>query len=140
MKELHEHMVVKSGSDALKEAENKVKAVLGGLRLSESQEHNLLVAVSEAVNNAVSHGNKNDPEKTVTLDLDCAGSEIVVTIEDEGGGFNPDKLPDPLAPENLLKPSGRGIHIMKSLMDKVEFAFTRRGTKTTMRMKIDAVK
>ncbi len=138
MNELHEHIVVKSGSDALKETEQRLKAMFGKLELTESQEHNLLVAVSEAVNNAVSHGNKNDPEKTVTLDLDCKGGEIVVTVEDEGGGFNPDNLPDPLAPENLLKPSGRGIHIMKSLMDKVDFAFTRRGTKTTLRMKVEA--
>lgn len=137
MNELHEHIVVKSRGDALKETENKLKSVLGSLKLSESQEHNLLVAVSEAVNNAVSHGNKNDPGKTVRLDLDYEGGEITVTIEDEGRGFNPDDLPDPLAPENLLKPSGRGIHIMKSLMDKVEFAFTRHGTKTIMRMKIE---
>lgn len=138
MNELHEHIVIKSGSDALKESEQRLKAVFGGLKLSDSQEHNLLVAVSEAVNNAVSHGNKNDPEKKVTLDLDYKDGEIVVTVEDEGGGFNPDKLPDPLAPENLLKPSGRGIHIMRSLMDKVDFAFTRQGTKTTLRMKVEA--
>ncbi len=136
MKKLHEHIVVKSGSDALKETEIKLKSVLGGLKLSESQEHNLLVAVSEAVNNAISHGNKNDPQKKVTLDLECKESEVVVAVEDEGQGFNPDELPDPLAPENLLKPSGRGIHIMKSLMDDVEFSFTRHGTKTMMRMKI----
>ena len=138
MNELHEHIVIKSGSDALKESEQRLRAVFGGLKLSDSQEHNLLVAVSEAVNNAVSHGNKNDPEKKVTLDLDYKDGEIVVTVEDEGGGFNPDKLPDPLAPENLLKPSGRGIHIMRSLMDKVDFAFTRQGTKTTLRMKVEA--
>lgn len=138
MNELHEHIVVKSGSDALKETEHKLKALVGGLMLSESQEHNLLVAVSEAVNNAVSHGNKNDPEKSVTLDVDFEGDEIVVVIEDEGGGFNPENLPDPLAPENLLKPSGRGIHIMKSLMDSVDFAFTRHGTRTIMRMKVEA--
>ncbi|MCL5020491.1 MAG: ATP-binding protein [Bacteroidetes bacterium] len=136
MNELHKHIVVKSRSNALKEAEGKLKAIFDRLGISESEEHNLLVATSEAVNNAISHGNKNDPEKNVTLDVDYEGCEIVITVEDEGGGFNPEDLPDPLAPENLLKPSGRGIHIMKSLMDRVDFTFTRRGTKTTMRLKI----
>ncbi|HQT92945.1 MAG TPA: ATP-binding protein, partial [Candidatus Kryptobacter bacterium] len=57
-------------------------------------------------------------------------------VEDEGGGFNPDSIPDPLLPENLLKPSGRGIHIIRSLMDQVDFEFTSRGTKVIMRLKI----
>lgn len=136
MNELHKHIVVKSRSDALKEAEGKLKAIFGQLSLSESEEHNLLVAASEAVNNAISHGNRNDPAKKVMLDVDYEDSEVVIAVEDEGGGFNPANLPDPLAPENLLKPSGRGIHIMKSLMDKVDFTFTRHGTRTTMRLKI----
>lgn len=136
MNALHRHIVVKSKSNALKEAEDKLKNVIGKLNLSESEEHNLLVAASEAVNNAISHGNKNDPDKRVVLDVDYEGREVVVTVEDEGRGFDPDELPDPLAPENLLKPSGRGIHIMKSLMDKVDFNFTRHGTKIIMRLKV----
>jgi serine/threonine-protein kinase RsbW len=72
----------------------------------------------------------------VTLDIECSGGEVVVTIEDEGGGFNPNSIPDPLAPENLLKPSGRGIHIMKSLMDKVDFTITHHGTRITMHLRI----
>ncbi len=137
MNELHKHIVVKSQTNGLKEAETELKAILDGLDLSDTEEHNLLVATSEAVNNAISHGNKNDPGKNVILDIDCRGDEVVVTVEDEGGGFNPDDLPDPLAPENLLKPSGRGIHIMKSLMDKVDFTFTRQGTRITMRLKVE---
>ena len=136
MNELHEHIVVKSGSNALKEAEGKLKEILDALNLSDSEEHNLLVATSEAINNAISHGNKNDPSKNVTLEINCTGVEVAITVEDEGGGFNPSTVPDPLAPENLLKPSGRGIHIMKSLMDKVDFTFTRHGTRITMRLKI----
>ena len=136
MNEMHEHIVVKSDSNALKEAEGKLKALLERLNLSDSDEHNLLVATSEAVNNAISHGNRNDPSKNVTLDVHYTEDEVLVTVEDEGGGFNPESVPDPLAPENLLKPSGRGIHIMKSLMNKVDFTFTRSGTRITMRLKI----
>jgi serine/threonine-protein kinase RsbW len=137
MNELHKRIVVKSRSSSLREAESKLRAILDKLGLSETEEHNLLVAASEAVNNAIAHGNKNDPTKNVTMDVDFNGErEIVIAVEDEGGGFNPANLPDPLLPENLLKPSGRGIHIMKSLMDRVDFDFTNHGTKITLRLMI----
>ncbi len=137
MSELHKHIVLKSRNTALREAERKLKAILDTLKLSESDEHNLLVSASEAVNNAITHGNRNDPEKNVTLDIrSTEDSEIIISVEDEGRGFNPDSLPNPLLPENLLKPSGRGIHIIKSLMDGVDFQFTDRGTKITMRLTI----
>ncbi len=133
---MHKHIIMKSKSTTLKEAEGKLKAILDRLKVSESEKHNLLVAASEAVNNAISHGNKNDPAKNVTLDVEYRDSVIVISVEDEGGGFNPDSIPDPLLPENLLKPSGRGIHIIRSLMDKVDFKFTPHGTKIIMRLKI----
>ncbi len=133
---MHKHITMKSKSTTLKEAEGKLKEILDKLKVSESEKHNLLVAASEAVNNAISHGNKNDPEKNVTLDVEYNDNVIVISVEDEGGGFNPDSIPDPLLPENLLKPSGRGIHIIKSLMDRVDFEFTPRGTKVIMRLKI----
>ncbi|MCL5268849.1 MAG: ATP-binding protein [Bacteroidetes bacterium] len=133
---MHKHIIIKTRNDTIKEAETKLKAILVGIDISETEEHNLLVSASEAVNNAVTHGNKNDPAKNVILNLDYADDEITLSIEDEGGGFNPEGLPDPLLPENLLKPSGRGIHIMKSLMDSVRFEFTRRGTRTVMKLKL----
>jgi serine/threonine-protein kinase RsbW len=137
MTEVHKHIIVKSQTSSLREAEGRLKEILERLNLSESEEHNLLVAASEAVNNAITHGNKSDPLKNVGMDVDYNGDkEIVIAVEDEGGGFNPDNLPDPLLPENLLKPSGRGIHIMKSLMDAVDFQFTKHGTRITMRLKI----
>ena len=133
---MHKHITMKSKSTTLKEAEGKLKVILDGLKVSESEKHNILVAASEAVNNAIAHGNKNDPAKNVTLDVEYNDKVIVISVEDEGGGFNPDSIPDPLLPENLLKPSGRGIHIIKSLMDRVDFEFTPRGTKVIMRLKI----
>lgn len=140
MPELHEHIVINGENAVVKEAEKRLKTILEKLRLSESEEHNLLVAASEAVNNAVFHGNKNDPAKKVTLDVDCSNDEITLAVEDEGGGFDPENLPDPLSPENLLKPSGRGIHIMKSLMDSVTFEFTPHGTRAVMKLKVSAKK
>ncbi len=131
MPELHKQIIIKTRNNAIKEAESKLKALLVGINISGTDKHNFLVSASEAVNNAVNHGNKN-----VILSLDCTDDEITLSVEDEGGGFNPEGLPDPLLPENLLKPSGRGIHIMKSLMDSVQFEFTPHGTKTVLKLRL----
>ncbi len=136
MPELHEHIVLSSKESSILSAEHKLKSVLDKLDLEGSQEHNLLVAASEAMNNAVVHGNKNDPMKKVVLNIDYDDHKITLEVQDEGGGFDPKDLPDPLLPENLLKPSGRGIHIMKSLMDSVSFDFNSKGTKIILQMKV----
>ncbi|MGO9482725.1 MAG: ATP-binding protein [Candidatus Kryptoniota bacterium] len=136
MPNLHEHITIDVRKTAFREIEGKLEGIFGRLNLSESDKHNLLVSASEAVNNAMVHGNKNDPAKKVLLDVDYRDKEVTLVVEDEGGGFNPKDLPDPLLPENLLKPSGRGIHIMKSLMDSVAFEFKRHGTRTIMKLKI----
>jgi len=86
--------------------------------------HWLDVAVRESVINAIKHGNKYDPEKRVEVTFTTAPAdaptELRITIRDHGEGFDPESLPDPLAPENLLKASGRGIFFMRSFMDEVE--------------------
>ena len=82
---------------------------------------NIMIAVTEAVNNAIKHGNSNDKGKNVQLSLYLQDSMIKFIVKDEGEGFNYDDLPDPTAPENLKKPGGRGIFLMKHLSDEVEF-------------------
>ncbi|UXP33427.1 ATP-binding protein [Reichenbachiella agarivorans] len=82
---------------------------------------NIMIAVTESVNNAIVHGNKSDKSKNVDLSLFLEKSQIRFTIQDEGEGFNYDNLPDPTAPENLEKPGGRGIFLMKNLCDEVKF-------------------
>jgi serine/threonine-protein kinase RsbW len=81
------------------------------------------VAVRESVINAIKHGNKHDSSKQVFVDFDIRPAidpvELRISIRDQGEGFDPDSLPDPLAPENLLKSSGRGIFFMRSFMDDV---------------------
>ena len=136
MPKVHEHIIIEDKKTAFKKVEGKLEEIFDKLHLSESDKHNLLVSASEAVNNAMVHGNKDHPAKRVTLDVDYENEGITLTVEDEGGGFNPKDLPNPLLPENLLKPSGRGIYIMRSLMDSVVFEFTRHGTKTIMKLKI----
>jgi serine/threonine-protein kinase RsbW len=82
---------------------------------------NIMIAVTESVNNAIMHGNKNDKSKNVTLSLSLNNNIINFTIVDEGNGFDFQNLPDPTSPENLDKPSGRGIFLMKHLSDEVNF-------------------
>jgi serine/threonine-protein kinase RsbW len=82
---------------------------------------NIMVAVTESVNNAIRHGNKNDKKKNVYLSLSLNENLIKFIIKDEGIGFDYHNLPDPTAPENIDKPSGRGIFLMKHLSDEVTF-------------------
>jgi len=82
---------------------------------------NIMIAVTESVNNAIMHGNKNDKTKNVTLSLSLNNNVINFVIRDEGSGFDFQNLPDPTSPDNLDKPSGRGIFLMKHLSDEVNF-------------------
>lgn len=82
---------------------------------------NIMIAVTEAVNNAIRHGNKNEKDKNVTLTLSLEEGQIKFNVLDEGTGFDYQNLPDPTAPENLAKPGGRGIFLMKHLADEVSF-------------------
>ncbi|HHP7240912.1 MAG TPA: ATP-binding protein [Cyclobacteriaceae bacterium] len=82
---------------------------------------NIMIAVTESVNNAINHGNKKNARKNVYLSLDLIDSMIKFSVKDEGDGFNYKELPDPTSPENIDKPGGRGIFLMKHLSDEVCF-------------------
>ena len=82
---------------------------------------NIMIAVTEAVNNAIKHGNNGDKSKNVHLSLSLDESLLKFVVKDEGPGFNFDNLPDPTSPENLEKIGGRGIFLMKHLCDEVQF-------------------
>ncbi len=81
------------------------------------------MAVREAVANAIEHGNRSAPEKKVKVALDFLPGELVVRVRDEGDGFDPERVADPLAPVNLLRPSGRGILFMRKFMDEIDYTF-----------------
>jgi serine/threonine-protein kinase RsbW len=82
---------------------------------------NIMIAVTEAVNNAIKHGNSGDKLKNVFLSLILEESIIKFVVKDEGRGFDFENLPDPTSPENIEKPGGRGIFLMKHLSDEVRF-------------------
>jgi serine/threonine-protein kinase RsbW len=86
------------------------------------------MAVREAAINAVLHGNAYDPGKKVAMDFEQTGKDLVITIRDQGQGLDLSKIPDPLAPENLMKTSGRGIFLIRSFMDEVQIHPSGTGT------------
>lgn len=87
------------------------------------EEHygNILIALTEAVNNAIYHGNKQDPDKKVIVKYHTDEDEFQFIIEDEGPGFDFENVPDPTSPENIEKPNGRGVFLMRHLSDEIGF-------------------
>jgi len=81
---------------------------------------NILVAVTEAVSNAIVHGNRLNPEKEVRFHYETKENNLCFIIEDEGKGYNPDTLPDPTDPHNLENPNGRGVFLMRRLTDDIK--------------------
>jgi len=118
------------------ESVNQVEAAAEKLAceagLDEDECFHVTVAVREAVVNAVLHGNENDSAKQIAVSLQNTGEDLIFTIADQGKGLDPDTLPDPLAPENLLRGSGRGIFLIRSFMDEVHFRQLQPGTELTL--------
>ena len=90
-------------------------------QISVEQYGNVLIAITEAVNNAIIHGNKNIANKRTDIEYNIDNQTITFTVFDEGTGFDFNNLPDPTSPENLEKPQGRGIFLMNHLADEVNF-------------------
>lgn len=105
-----------------------LKEINDALRLDDGTFYRLLVAGTEAINNGILHGNKSDPRKKVFVKCTVKDSELVLLVKDQGNGFKPEEVPDPLEEKNLMKTSGRGIFLMRSLMDEVTFSVTPDGT------------
>ena len=91
--------------------------------VDEDGSHWVGMAVREAVANAIKHGNKLDVRKKVSATFDLRGSHLEIRVSDEGQGFDPAQVSDPLNPQNLMKTSGRGIFYMKTFMDKIDYSF-----------------
>lgn len=105
--------------------------------LDEDGSHWVGMAVREAVANAIKHGNKLDSRKKVFATFDLANETLEIEITDQGNGFNPTEVKDPLNPQNLMKTSGRGIFYMKTFMDEVDYSFGPSGqTSLTMRKRL----
>ena len=112
---------ISSASDNIRLVERLVEDVCDVFNVNEDCYGNILIAVTEAVNNAMYHGNKGNPDKNIKIGFESHEKDIQFSIADEGTGFDYDNLPDPTDPLNIDKPNGRGVFLMKNLADKVEF-------------------
>jgi len=113
--------VLPSSPASISDVENLIEKACAELNVSEDLFGNILISVTEGVNNAIIHGNKGLATLSVHLSVLNNDTFICFRIKDEGKGFDPDTIPDPTAPENLLKENGRGIFLMKSLSDDLVF-------------------
>ena len=116
-----QQIVLPSTLDSLSEIENFIEAICEQNKFGEDHYGNILIALTEAVNNAITHGNKLNPDKKVNLNMETTTKDVEFTIKDEGAGFDYNNIPDPTLPENIEKLSGRGVFLMKSLADDVVF-------------------
>lgn len=105
-------------------AETRIEA----MGFSQDQRDDIAIAISEAVNNAIEHGNRGDSSKNVHLEMEELQDGIRIRVRDEGEGFNPQTVADPTDPDNLLAESGRGLLIIEHLMDEVNVVPSGKGT------------
>ena len=132
MAESKYHLEIESDPNNLITVEEFVNYFSVDLHIKEEKLGGLLLSVTEATTNAIIHANKGNKDKTVTIDVDIENGKLVIKIKDQGPGFDPEKVPDPTEPENLLKDSGRGLYLMKIYMDEVKYNVTPGGTETIL--------
>ncbi len=115
-------MSLSSRFENIEMAQHLCGKLLEGRGLPDETRHWILMALREALANAIKHGNGQDMTKRVHLEMDVKDHTLKIRIRDEGIGFDPANVADPLAPENRFKTSGRGIFYMKTFMDEVRFS------------------
>ena len=118
--------------ESVSEVESIVEKMAAEAGLDEDDVFRVTMAAREAAVNAVLHGNEYDPAKQVTASFENTGESLIITLCDEGKGLDPSHLPDPREPENLLLGTGRGIFLIRSMMDEVNFRQLHPGTELTL--------
>jgi serine/threonine-protein kinase RsbW len=117
----------------LRIVENAIDETTSVIGISQDNYGKILVSAMEAVNNAILHGNKSNPEKIVDIEISFESDELKISVTDEGPGFCPEKVPDPTTPENIEELNGRGIYLMSHLADKIKYS--EKGNSVTMTFK-----
>tara|TARA_B100001758_G_C18261022_1_gene531028 strand:- start:261 stop:704 length:444 start_codon:yes stop_codon:yes gene_type:complete len=110
-----------SKAENLNQVEELINDLCKKFEVNEDYYGNILIALTEAVNNAIHHGNKSNPNKEVNIKFNTDGQLLKFTIKDDGPGFDFENLPDPTDPKNIEKPHGRGVFLMRNLADDIEF-------------------
>lgn len=118
---MEKNINISSRIENLREVEKIVDEISAKYNIGTEVYGNILIACIEAVNNAIAHGNKLDPEKNVEVRFNIQSNKLIITTKDEGNGFDFENVPDPTAPENIENVSGRGVFLMKQLSDGLKF-------------------
>lgn len=126
----------KSDRDLLPEIETYILDIVDTLNITDLKRNDIEMVVAEASANSVLHGNKNDHSKDVIVKINIDDNTLQLSFTDEGTGFKPEDIPDPTIPENILKGSGRGLHIMRELVDNMEYKFSKKGTELILTFNI----
>lgn len=131
------HLSIGSRFENIELVQVVLKDTLERMGLDEDGLYWIDIAVLEAVANAIKHGNRQDPDKRVTVDCCLDGGELLIRVEDQGEGFDLARVDNPLDPQNMLKPNGRGIFYMQKFMDDIQYgAGPAGGTVVTMRKRL----
>ncbi|HNU83229.1 MAG: ATP-binding protein [Acidobacteria bacterium] len=134
------HLVIASRFENIELVHVVIEDALRQAAASDDQRHWIGLALREALANAIKHGNRQDPAKRVDVEARVSPRQIRIRIRDEGAGFVPDAVRDPLSEENRFRADGRGIFYMRRLMDEVEFRFgPEGGTMVTLVKRLDTV-
>jgi serine/threonine-protein kinase RsbW len=123
---------LESTLDSVNKSEQAARELAVRAGFSQDEADRISMAVREAAVNAVLHGNQYDQNKRMLVAFETTPDSMTISIRDEGSGLNPEVIPDPLAPENLLKQSGRGIFLIRAFMDEVRFRQLNPGTEITL--------
>ena len=121
MKEALHMIQIASHPNNISLVEGLVQNIASGKKLSDDLHGNILISLTEAVNNAIVHGNCCDKSKNVQICFSQRRNQLKFKISDEGRGFDPEKLPDPTSPENICNIGGRGVFLIRQLCDHIEF-------------------
>lgn len=122
MTEQTTRLVLPSHIEAVGDAATAATDFVQGCGIGEEAAFAIVMAVREAVTNAMVHGNQEDETKSVEVIFNCPGNAVEIEVRDQGKGFDPTSVPDPTDPVNILKTSGRGIFLMRSFMDEIEWS------------------
>lgn len=128
----HEELVISSDFSNLPRVEKFIIELCKKAKLSSDQSDNMAIAVTELVNNAIIHGNKKDSQKKVIVSVQYFPDHVIVSVKDQGEGFDPAEVANPTDPQNLWKQNGRGIFLVRNLIDEVEIVPSVSGTEVIL--------
>lgn len=131
----YKEIILDSTFEEVERLENYVNKLQDWIEFNDDDFARIMLTLSEAATNAILHGNKENPNKKVTIRSTVSNGKLVITVKDEGAGFDPDKIPDPLKEENLLNIGGRGVYLIEEYADNLQFEDN--GTKLIMFFDLD---